>query len=91
MRGYATTVQQHVIEDLVDLNFGDEEPAPRIVPSTIGAEHPATAEAIKALLDSGAIHWDPALEAHLRAAYRLPVREATAPERDDPQDAQEAA
>ena len=87
----ASTVQQHVIEDLVDLNFGDEEPAPRIVPSTIGAEHPATAEAIKALLESGAIKWDPALEAHLRALYRLPVREATTPEPETDRDIQEAA
>lgn len=86
----ASTVQQHVIEDLVDLNFGDQEPAPRLVPATIGAEHPATAEAIKALLDSGAIHWDPALEAHLRALYRLPVRDENAPA-DDAEKARFAA
>lgn len=72
-RHIATTVQQHVIEDLVDANWGPEEPAPRLVPPKIGAEHPATAEAIRALLDSGAIRWNPALEAHLRALYGLPV------------------
>lgn len=73
-RHIATTIQQHVIEDLVDANWGPEEPAPRLVPPKIGAEHPATAEAIRALLDSGAIRWDPALEAHLRELYGLPVR-----------------
>ncbi|MCC4250785.1 DUF935 domain-containing protein, partial [Microbacterium testaceum] len=74
-RHIATIIQQHVIEDLVDANWGPEEPAPRLVPPKIGAEHPATAEAIRALLESGAIHWDPALEAHLRGLYGLPVME----------------
>lgn len=76
-RHLATTVQQHVIEDLVDANWGPTEPAPRLVPPKIGAEHPATAEAIRALLDSGAIRWDPQLEAHLRALYGLPVRDTS--------------
>lgn len=79
-RHIATTTQQHVIEDLVDANWGPNEPAPRLVPPKIGAEHPATAEAIRALLDSGAVRWDPALEAHLRGLYGLPVRVDTTPE-----------
>lgn len=74
-----TTAQQHVVEDLVDANWGPTEPAPRLVAARIGAEHPATAEAIKALLDSGAIRWNPALEAHLRALYGLPVMDDQAP------------
>lgn len=72
-RHIATVIQQHVIEDLVDTNWGPEEPAPRLVPPKIGAEHPATAEAIRALLESGAIRHDPALEAHLRTLYGLPA------------------
>ena len=72
-RHIADVAQQHIVEDLVDLNFGSEEPAPRIVPAAIGAEHPATAEAIKALLDAGALAKDPGLEAHLRSLYGLPV------------------
>jgi len=67
--------QQHVVEDLVDLNYGPTVPAPRIVFEPIGSEHPATAEAIKALLESKAITRDDALEAHMRAAYSLPVRD----------------
>jgi hypothetical protein len=82
-RHIATTIQQHVIEDLVDANWGPEEPAPRLVPPKIGAEHAATAEAIRALLDSGAIRWDPALEAHLRELYGLPVREDVADASED--------
>ena len=73
-RHIATITQQYVIEDLVDKNWGPTEPAPRLVPPKIGKEHPATAEAVRALLDSGAIKWDPSLEAHLRAQYGMPVR-----------------
>jgi len=66
--------QQHVVEDLVDLNFGPTEPAPRIVFEAIGAEQPATAEAIKTLIDARAIEVDDELEAFLRARYGLPVK-----------------
>lgn len=70
----ADVTQQHVVEDLVDLNFGSSEPAPRLVCEPIGAEMPATAEAIKALIECGALTADPALEAHLRQEYGLPVK-----------------
>lgn len=74
---------QHVIEDIVDANWGPDEPAPRLVFDAIGSEAPATAEAIKLLLDSGALRWDPVLEAHMRAKYGLPVAE-TSSERTTP-------
>ncbi|MGV8852824.1 MAG: phage portal protein family protein [Rhodoglobus sp.] len=70
----ADITQQHVIEDLVDLNWGSSEPAPRLVPSAIGEDQPATAEAIKALVDCGALSVDPGLEAFLRAKYAMPVK-----------------
>ncbi|UOQ58564.1 DUF935 domain-containing protein [Leucobacter allii] len=70
--------QQHIVEDLVDLNWGEHEPAPRIVAAAIGSEHPATAEAVKALIECGAITPDPKLEAHMRAQYGLPVLDAQA-------------
>ncbi len=72
-----TITQQHVIEDLVDLNFGSSEPAPQLEFDPIGSEHPITAEAIKALIDCGAIKPDEALDAHLRALWALPARAAT--------------
>lgn len=68
----ADTVTQHIIEDLVDLNWGPDEPAPRLVFDEIGSRHPATAEAIKALIDCGALTADPELETHLRTIYGLP-------------------
>jgi len=72
----ANTCQAHVVEDLVDANFGPTEPAPRLVPATIGEEQPATAEAIKALIDAKAITPDASLEEYLRQRYKLPVMDA---------------
>lgn len=68
------TTQQHVIEDLVDLNWGELERAPRLVFEPIGARHPITAEGIKSLIDAGALTADSSLEAYLRDVFGLPVR-----------------
>lgn len=71
--------QQHVVEDLVDWNWGPSEPAPRIVFDEIGSRHAATAQAIKLLVDAGALSNDPALERHLRQQYGLPSPDPDAP------------
>lgn len=68
----ADVVQQHVIEDLVDLNWGPEEPAPRLVVSPIGKEQPATSTVLKELSDAGLIVPDEPLRAHAREMYGLP-------------------
>ena len=60
----------------MDLNWGEDEPAPRVVFEEIGSKSPATAEAIKQLIDCGAITADEALEADVRQKYGLPVRGA---------------
>ena len=75
----ANTCQRHVVEDLVDANWGPNEPAPRLVAATIGEEQPATAEAIKSLIDCGAIRTDRSLEEYLRQRYKLPVKDYPAP------------
>jgi len=69
--------QQHIIDDLVDVNWGPDEPAPRLVFDEIGATGQATAEAMKLLLDAGALTADEQLEAHVRAMYGLPVKEGS--------------
>ncbi len=74
--------QQHVIEDLVDLNFGETVRAPQLVFSPIGAEQPATAEAIKTLVEAGAVVLTDADEEYLRGRYGLPAR-ADAPGASD--------
>ena len=75
-RQIADVVQQHVIEDLVDLNWGTSAAAPRIVPAAIGSDQPATAEAVKTLIDCGAIKPDEKLEEHMRSRYSLPAAAA---------------
>lgn len=84
----ADIVQAHVIEDLVDANWGPDERAPQLVFDEIGSRRDATAEAIRALLDSGAITADPSMEQFLRITYGLPPRTTAAPVAvDDPQGA----
>lgn len=74
-RSIADTAQQHIIEDLVDLNFGETVPAPQLVVEPIGATSPATADAIRTLIDSGAVQPDGDLEQFMRGRYGLPLRE----------------
>jgi Protein of unknown function (DUF935) len=68
----ADTATQHVVEDLVDVNFGENEPAPRVVFDEIGSRQAATAEAVKALVDAGVIRPDEVLEESSRQQYGLP-------------------
>lgn len=68
----ADVATQHVIEDLVDLNFGENEPAPRLVFDEIGSQQAATAQAMKTLVDAGIIHPDQVLEESSRQQYGLP-------------------
>lgn len=74
----ADTANQHIVEDLVDLNWGPDEPAPRIVFEEIGSQQIATAQALKLLLDGGAIFPDRSLEEALRQQYGLPPKDRTA-------------
>jgi hypothetical protein len=68
----ADVATQHIVEDLVDLNWGEDEPAPRIVHDEIGSRHQATAEAIKTLIDAGALSPDDGVEEQVRNSYGLP-------------------
>jgi DNA topoisomerase IB len=68
----ADITTQHVIEDLVDLNFGPDEPAPKLVFDEIGSQQAATAQALKLLVDAGVIHPDQILEESSRQQYGLP-------------------
>lgn len=76
----ADIATQHIVEDLVDINFGTTEPAPRIVFDEIGSRQAATAQALKALADAGLINPDEVLKQSVRQQYGLPaVDKATAP------------
>jgi phage gp29-like protein len=71
-RSIAETATKHIVEDLVDHNFSTDEPAPRVTFDEIGSRHPATAEAIMALVQCGALVPDEQLEDYLRNMYALP-------------------
>ncbi|MDQ2727991.1 MAG: DUF935 domain-containing protein [Actinomycetota bacterium] len=64
-----------VVGNIVDLNWGPDEPRPAIVAEAIGSDHQMTAAAIKDLMDARAVTPDPALERYVREVYRLPGRE----------------
>lgn len=71
----ADVATQHVVEDLVDVNFGESEPAPRIVFDEIGSRQAATAAAIKMLTDAGILLPDRALEEAARQQFGLPPKD----------------
>ena len=75
----AEVTQAHVVEDLVDWNWDETEPAPRLVFKPIGSGGSLTAEALKSLIDAGVIQPDETLEAFMRAAFSLPVKDPNAP------------
>jgi hypothetical protein len=75
----ADVAQQHVIEDLVDWNWGPDEPSPQLVFDEIGSRHEATAQALKALSDAGLIFPDKVTEEAIRQMFGLPSRNATTP------------
>lgn len=75
----ADVATQHIIEDLVDWNFGPDEQSPKLVFDEIGSRSAATAEALKALVDAGIIFPDRVLEEAIRQMFGLPAKTATAP------------
>jgi hypothetical protein len=72
--------QQHVIEDLVDLNFGTEVRCPRLIFDTIGTQQDATAASLKLLVEAGLLQPDLRIERALRQTLDLPAK----PDEGDP-------
>lgn len=66
------TTNAHVIEDMVSVAFGPNEPAPRVVADEIGSKQPATAAALKLLVEAGILRPDSVLEESVRQDYDLP-------------------
>ncbi|SBS73792.1 Gp3 [uncultured Mycobacterium sp.] len=65
--------QAHVVEDIVDRNWGPDEPAPLLVFDEIGSRQDATAAALQMLVSAGLLTPDDRLEAFLRSATGLPA------------------
>lgn len=72
-----STAQAHLVEDLVDWQFGPDEPAPKLVFDDIGSSDMAIAQAIRTLVDSGVISPDGVLENWTRRSLGIPDAEDT--------------
>ena len=70
-RSIAEVFSEHVIEDLVDLNWGPDEPAPRLGFEPEKDEKLAVAD-LGILVDHGLVVVDEELEEHVRSMYDLP-------------------
>ncbi|WP_280489508.1 phage portal protein family protein [Nocardia farcinica] len=70
------TAQAHIIEDLVDANWGPDEPTPRLVFDEIGSRKDATAAALEILVRAGILQPDEAIEQAARQDYGLPIKQA---------------
>jgi hypothetical protein len=66
------TAQAHVVEDLVDINYGIDEGVPLLVCDEIGSRQDATAAALQMLVASGILIPDKRLEAFERQTLGLP-------------------
>lgn len=75
----ADIATQHIVEDLVDWNWGPEEPAPRIVHDEIGSKNETLVTAIKMLVDSGVIIPDRITEEFARQLLGLPGKSLPSP------------
>ncbi len=75
----ADVATQHIVEDIVDLNFGETEPAPRVVFEEIGSRQSATAQAIKMLTDAGVLLPNRELEEAVRQQFGLPPKGPPSP------------
>lgn len=80
----ADVANSHVIEDLVDWNWGEAEPAPKLVFEEIGSRQAATAQAIKLLADAGILLPDRALEEASRQLFGLPPKDPNPRQPVDP-------
>lgn len=73
------TFTAHVIEDLVDVNFGPDEPAPRLIFDAIGSQQDATAAALQVLVQAGILTPDVLVEQTVRQRMGLPSSPDAAP------------
>ena len=69
----ADTFTAHVIEDLVDVNFGVDARAPRLAFDSIGAKHMPGAQDIATLVAQGVLWKGPKLEEWVRTTYGIPA------------------
>lgn len=76
--------QAHVVEDIVDRNFGPDAAVPLLVFDEIGSRQDATAAALQQLVNVGLITPDEKLEAFIRSAAGLPSFDPDTAREDEP-------
>ncbi|MBO0881553.1 MAG: hypothetical protein J2P17_14675 [Mycobacterium sp.] len=79
------TAQAHIVEDLVDVNWGEDEPCPLLVCDEIGSRQDASAAALQMLVNAGLITPSPELEAFERQQMGLPPVDADLQAENDQQ------
>lgn len=67
-----STVLTRLAVQIVDYNWGENEPAPKISIADVGSRPEVTAESIVALMNAGAVTADPELEDWVRERWTLP-------------------
>lgn len=75
----ADVATMHIVEDLVDWNWGVDENAPAVVFDEIGAQDSSIAGALKLLVDAGILFPDRTLEEAIRQMFDLPPKESAPP------------
>ena len=71
----ATVATEHIIRDLVELNYGPDEAYPVMTPGDLQADQGITVESLKMLVDAGVVQGDDALEAFERRRHGLPDKD----------------
>lgn len=84
VQAYATSIRRiatmHVVEDLVDINFGPNTPAPKLVFDDIDADQDGTAAALNLLVQAELLSPDVLIEQTLRQRLGLPAKPPGEPE-----------
>jgi hypothetical protein len=63
-----------IVTDLVDQNWGEDEPAPRVVCTDVGENYEITAQSLEQLTITGALSPDENLDTWVRKTWHLPER-----------------
>lgn len=72
----AETATEHIVRDLVEWNFGPDEPYPVLIPGNLKDNQDVTAATLGSLTSAGIITPDGKLEAHTRTRLNLPAADA---------------
>lgn len=75
----ADTATQHIVADLVDWNYGEDEAIPRVVYDDLRTDTNAVANAIRTLADAGIIRPDRSLEEWVRRDLGAPAKDTPPP------------